>query len=274
MIGFNALGRMGRLANQMFQYASLKGISRNVGADFCIPYYKDAIDDGIGNKLRSELFDSFDLKVNIGVLNNGHAPVVKERFFHFDEELFSLCPDHVSLQGFFQTEKYFKNVENEIREDFTFNGGILNPCKEMIDSVDNPIALHIRRTDYVSNSENHHNLSLDYYKKALSMFESDRNVIVFSDDPGWCNKQELFSEDRFLISENTDNRVDLCLMSLCSDFIIANSTYSWWGAWLSPNPDKKVIAPVEWFGKTGYTKDHNTTDLIPNEWTRITDGPQ
>ena len=274
MIGFNALGRMGRLANQMFQYASLKGISRNVGADFCIPYYKDAVDDGIGNKLRSELFDSFDLKVNIGVLNNGHAPVVKERFFHFDEELFSLCPDHVSLQGFFQTEKYFKNIENEIREDFTFNEGILNPCKEMIDSVDNPIALHIRRTDYVSNSENHHNLSLDYYKKALSMFESDRNVIVFSDDPEWCNKQELFSEDRFLISENTDNRVDLCLMTLCSDFIIANSTYSWWGAWLSPNPDKKVIAPVEWFGKMGYTKDHNTTDLIPNEWTRITDGPQ
>jgi hypothetical protein len=274
MIGFNALGRMGRLANQMFQYASLKGISRNVGADFCIPYYKDAVDDGIGNKLRSELFDSFDLKVNIGVLNNGHAPVVKERFFHFDEELFSLCPDHVSLQGFFQTEKYFKNIENDIREDFTFNEGILNPCKEMIDSVDNPISLHIRRTDYVSNSENHHNLSLDYYKKALSMFESDRNIIVFSDDPGWCNKQELFSEDRFLISENTDNRVDLCLMTLCSDFIIANSTYSWWGAWLSSNPNKKVIAPVEWFGKTGYTKDHNTTDLIPNEWTRITDGPQ
>jgi hypothetical protein len=274
MIGFNALGRMGRLANQMFQYASLKGISRNVGADFCIPYYKDAVDDGIGNKLRSELFDSFDLKVNIGFLNNGHAPVVKERFFHFDEELFSLCPDHVSLQGFFQTEKYFKHIENEIREDFTFNDGILNPCKEMIESVDNPIALHIRRTDYVSNSENHYNLSLSYYDKALSMFESDRNVIVFSDDPSWCNEQELFSDDRFLISENTDNRVDLCLMTLCSDFIIANSTYSWWGAWLSNNPNKKVIAPVEWFGKTGYTKDHNTDDLIPNEWTRITDGPQ
>ena len=106
------------------------------------------------------------------------------------------------------------------------------------------------------------------------MFESDRNVIVFSDDPSWCNEQELFSDDRFLISENTDNRVDLCLMTLCSDFIIANSTYSWWGAWLSNNPNKKVIAPVEWFGKTGYTKDHNTDDLIPNEWTRITDGPQ
>jgi len=274
MIGFNALGRMGRLANQMFQYASLKGIARNVGADIIVPYYKDAVDDGIGNKLRSELFDSFNPNVNIGVLNNGNAPVVQERFFHFDEELFKLCPDHVSLHGFFQSEKYFKHVEKEIRQDFEFNDDLLVPCKEMIESVENPIALHIRRTDYVTNSENHHNLSLKYYEDALSRFESDRNVIVFSDDPEWCNEQELFSEDRFLISENIDNRVDLCLMTLCSDFIIANSSYSWWGAWLSSNKDKKVIAPIEWFGKEGYTKDHDTKDLIPNEWTRINDGPK
>ena len=110
MIGFNALGRMGRLANQMFQYASLKGIAKNVGADIIVPYYKDAIDDGIGNKLRSELFDSFNLNVNTGLLNNGNAPVVQERFFHFDEDLFKLCPDHVSLHGFFQSEKYFKHI--------------------------------------------------------------------------------------------------------------------------------------------------------------------
>ena len=70
MIGFNALGRMGRLANQMFQYASLKGIARNIGADICIPYYKSAVDDGIGNQLRTELFDSFTLDVNISLLNN------------------------------------------------------------------------------------------------------------------------------------------------------------------------------------------------------------
>lgn len=275
MIGFNSLGRIGRLAHQMFQYASLKGIARNVGVDICIPNHKVAVDDdGTGNKLRTELFDSFDLNVNISLLNNGHAPVVQERFFHFDEELFNLCPDHVSLHGFFQSEKYFKHIENEIRQDFGFNVNLLNPCKEMIETVDNPIALHIRRTDYVTNSENHHNLSLNYYESALSHFESDRNVIVFSDDPTWCQEQKLFSDDRFLISENTDNRVDLCLMSLCNDFIIANSSYSWWGAWLSANKDKKVIAPVDWFGKTGYTKDHDTKDLIPNEWTRINDGPQ
>jgi hypothetical protein len=274
MIGFNALGRMGRFANQMFQYASLKGIAKNVGADYCIPYHKESVNDGIGNKLRTELFDSFDLEVNIGVLNNGHAPVVNERFFHFDEELFKLCPDHVSLQGYFQTEKYFKHIEDEIREDFTFKDEILKPCKEMISSVENPVALHVRRTDYLTNSENHFNLSLDYYSAALKHFDDDRNVIVFSDDPQWCKQQELFSDDRFLVSENTDNRVDLCLMTLCDDFIIANSSYSWWGAWLSTNKNKKVISPFQWFGKTGYTKDHNTKDLIPNDWTRITDGQE
>ena len=77
-----------------------------------------------------------------------------------------------------------------------------------------------------------------------------------------------------MVSENEDNRVDLCLMSLCDDFIIANSSYSWWGAWLSSNKKKKVIAPADWFGSKGYTKDHNIEDLIPSTWTKITDGQE
>ena len=274
MIGFNALGRMGRLCNQMFQYAALRGLSSKIGAEICIPYYQDAVDDGIGNMLRTELFDSFNLKVKTGLLNNGHAPVVKERFFHFDQELFDHCPDHVSLQGYFQTEKYFKHIEHQIRAEYTFVDDILEPCKEMISGIDNPIALHIRRGDYVINSENHFNLPLEYYEAALKHFNDDRNVIVFSDDSKWCHQQSLFSDDRFIISDNDDNRVDLCLMSLCNDFIIANSTYSWWGAWLSSNKNKKVIAPVQWFGKTGYTKDHDTKDLIPDTWITISDGQE
>ena len=274
MIGFNALGRMGRLCNQMFQYAALRGLSSKIGAEICIPYYQDAVDDGIGNMLRTELFDSFNLKVKTGLLNNGHAPVLQERFFHFDQELFDHCPDHVSIQGYFQTEKYFKHIEHQIRAEFTFVDDILEPCKEMISSVDKPIALHIRRGDYVINSENHFNLPIEYYDAALKHFDDDRNVIVFSDDSKWCHDQSLFEDDRFIISENDDNRVDLCLMSLCSDFIIANSTYSWWGAWLSSNKNKKVIAPTQWFGKTGYTKDHNTKDLIPDSWIRISDGQE
>ena len=267
MIGFNALGRMGRLGNQMFQYAALKGIARNIGVDITIPYYQDAVNGGIGNMLRTELFDSFDLRVNIGLLNNGHAPVVQEKHFHFDEELFRMCPDHVDIRGYFQTEKYFKHIEGEIREDFTFKDEILDPCKAMISGVDNPIALHVRRTDYVTNSANHPPCTLEYYEEALKNFDDDRNVIVFSDDPAWCNEQDLFAGDRFLISENEDNRVDLCLMTLCSDFIIANSSFSWWGAWLANCG--KVIAPTRWFGTEGYTKDHNTKDVVPETWTRI-----
>ena len=273
-IGFNALGRMGRLCNQMFQYAALKGIARKTGVDCCIPHYTQAVDDGIGNMLRTELFDSFDLDVKVELLNNGHAPVVNERHFHFDEELFKMCPDHVDLRGYFQTEKYFKHIEKEIRSDFTFKDEILNPCKEMIESVENPIALHVRRGDYIQNSENHFNLPIAYYEAALSKFDANRNIIVFSDDPVWCHDDGTFVDDRFIISENEDNRVDLCLMSLCDDFIIANSSYSWWGAWLSTNKDKTVIAPAQWFGKTGYTKDHNTKDLIPNDWTIINDGQE
>ena len=273
-IGFNALGRMGRLCNQMFQYAALKGIARKTGVDCCIPHYTQAVDDGIGNMLRTELFDSFDLDVKVGLLNNGHAPVVNERHFHFDEELFKMCPDHVDLRGYFQTEKYFKHIENDIRKDFSFKDEILNPCKEMIESVENPIALHVRRGDYIKNAENHFNLPSVYYEAALSKFDANRNVIVFSDDPVWCHDEGTFVDDRFIISENEDNRVDLCLMSLCDDFIIANSSYSWWGAWLSTNKDKTVIAPAQWFGKTGYTKDHNTKDLIPNDWTIINDGQE
>lgn len=267
MIGFNALGRMGRLGNQMFQYAALKGIARNIGADITIPYYPDAVNDGIGNMLRTELFDSFDLNVNVGLLDSGQATTLHERHFHYDEELFYRCPDNVSLQGYFQTEKYFRNIKSEIRDDFTFKEEILTPCKELVSQLDNPLALHVRRTDYISNSANHPPCPLSYYEKALKHFD-DSQVIVFSDDPAWCKEQELFSNDRFMVSENDDNRVDLCLMSLCSDFIIANSTYSWWGAWLSTNKNKKVIAPVQWFG-TGYTKDHDTSDVIPDGWTRI-----
>ena len=274
MIGFNALGRMGRLCNQMFQYAALRGLSSKNGAEICIPYYQDEVDDGIGNMLRTELFDSFNLKVKTGLLNKGHAPVVQERFFHFDQELFDHCPDHVSLQGYFQTEKYFKHIEEEIRQEFMFIDEILEPCKGMIGTLDNPLALHIRRGDYVKNSENHFNLPIGYYESALKHFDDDRSVIVFSDDPKWCHKQSLFEDDRFIISENEDNRVDLCLMTLCKDFIIANSTYSWWGAWLSSNKNKKVIAPIQWFGKTGYTKDHDTKDLIPETWTLISDGQE
>jgi len=128
-----------------------------------------------------------------------------------------------------------------------------------------PIALHIRRTDYITNP-NHTALGLDYYQKALEQFDNKISVLVFSDDPKWCSQQELFSDDRFLIAEGNSNYVDLCLMTLCSGHIIANSSFSWWGAWLAT--DNKVVAPFGWF--TGSNNEHlDTKDLIPETWTVI-----
>ena len=133
----------------------------------------------------------------------------------------------------------------------------------MLSSLDNPIALHVRRGDYITNSDNHPPCSQEYYENALSRFDGDRTVVIFSDDSNWC--RETFKEDRFLISEGEDNLTDLCMMSLCSDFIIANSSFSWWGSWLSKNDKKRIIAPKKWFG-TGYTSAHDTSDLYCTNW--------
>ena len=165
---------------------------------------------------------------------------------HFDEELFVNCPDNVDLVGYFQTEKYFKHIEDEIREDFTFSKEITEMCKELYNKVvdGESISLHIRRGDYTVNP-NHPTQTVEYYDKALSNFDSKIPVFVFSDDPSWCHEQELFSDDRFLISDGNATEFDLCLMSLCTYHIIANSSFSWWGAWLAKS--KKIIAPKNWF---------------------------
>jgi hypothetical protein len=269
MIGFNYLGKMGQLGNQMFQYASLRGIAKNRGFNFCIPYSKEVVVDALGNKLRVELFDPFVMKnttqLNIQVIDQDR-PTIVEQNFNFDEKLFNECSDWVNLQGYFQTEKYFKHIEDEIREDFTFKNEISLLCKHKMSEVDRPIALHIRRGDFLINSDNHYNLGLDYYAVALQKFNSNRNVIIFSDDSEWCKNQSLFEDDRFLVSEGNDSYTDLCLMSLCSDFIIANSTFSWWGAWLSKSINKTVCAPdpQKWFGPNNAHL--NTSDIIPDEW--------
>jgi hypothetical protein len=268
MLAFNHLGQLGRLGNQMFQYSSLRGIARNRGYDFCIPNHNHIIQDPYGFEMKIDLFYPFEMgnvkPHNIKVLDRGYAPVVQEKYFHFDEILYNMCPDEITLAGFFQSEKYFLNIENEIREDFTFKEAILEPCKEMMSDLGDAISLHIRRTDYLKNP-NHTALHLDYYQKALSHFDSNILVIVFSDDVEWCGEQDIFSDDRFMISESKDHYVDLCLMSLCSHHIIANSSFSWWGAWLSKST--QVIAPSLWFGEENQDKD--TKDLIPDRWTKI-----
>ena len=260
MIGLNYLGKLGQLGNQMFQYATLIGVADKIGTSFCIPNHDEVVKDTLGNLLRIELFDAFDIKPD----RLGFVPTDKnyqEKDFHYDESIFKIGKDY-NLIGFFQTEKYFTHIEDKIREEFTFQDHIVNECEDIIELFQEPIALHIRRGDYLRNSMNHHNLSLEYYEKALSYFPREQQVVIFSDDTEWCMEQLLFVDNRFIISEGNGSYHDLYLMTKCSDFIISNSTYSWWGAWLANTGT--VVAPDTWFGPNNAHK--SLKDLYPSHW--------
>jgi len=276
---------MGRLGNQMFEYATLRGIAANKGYEWCIPptNAKSIENYSLHNAFTMPSVGPSNRKI----LDNGYAPTVIERYFHFDQELFDLCPDHISLQGFFQTEKYFRNIRDVIRSEYTFQDHILEPCKEVIDGFDiPPIFLHVRRGDpnltdprgfkwsYTECSDQHPPQPISYYEKALKKFPDDVPVIVCSDSPEWVQTQDFFSDDRFAISVPEDKYtdgsyepyIDMCLMSLCSGAIIANSSMSWWGAWLQ-NGRGKVVAPKMWFGPA--YPNNNTKDLYLENWTVI-----
>jgi hypothetical protein len=278
-ISYNRLGSNGRLGNQMFQYAGLRGIAANRGFDWVIPRPESYGDSNYG------LFDCFEMSSvkedNFGYLN---AQSIQTGQFHFSQEFFDTCPNNVNLHDYFQSEKYFLNVSNTIRKDFTFKETVLNPCKEIVSELDNPIFLHVRRGDYVNSQNAHPVCSIEYYQKALDYFDNTSPVLVFSDDIGWCKEQELFSDDRFMMSEyqekypqtcdTNDGRqnslipyFDLCMMSLCSGGIIANSSMSWWGAWLIHNPVQPIVAPNPWFGPQ--YKDYYMGDLLPESWVEV-----
>ena len=140
MLAFNHLGSLGRLGNQMFEYAALRGIAARHGYEWRIP---PSDMKGIENYSLHECF-----KLAPQIINEScyYLPTIWEPHFQFSEELFEQCPDNVSLHGFFQSEKYFQHISDEIRKDFTFHDRHLNPCKEMIESVEGePIMLHVRR---------------------------------------------------------------------------------------------------------------------------------
>lgn len=259
MISFNSLGNLGRLGNQMFQFAALKGIARNRGFDFYIPAPNMA--GIVDNNVRysdANIYNLFELR-NVKYKVTEY-PIIKESTFNFDLELFNNCSDNVDLFGYFQNEKYFKNIEEEIRQDFTFRQETLKICKEFLNNQEF-ISLHIRRGDYLTNS-NHPLQPLEYYEKALTYFDSSLPVMIFSDDYQWCQTQKLFSSDRFYISENNTTEIDLCLQSLCTHHIICNSSFSWWGSYLADS--KKTVAPKLWF--SGENSDKDTTGIHRENW--------
>ena len=279
-ISFQGLGNEGRLGNQMFQYAFVRGVAANRGFDWIVPGPDADRLDNYG------LFDAFEL-YGCFPQNQGEPFFHKQEVYRdmaFNEKIYNECEDNTNFSGNFQTELYFESISADIREDFTFKKDYLEPCQEFISSLgSSPIFIHIRQSDNIGREEFHPILPLSYFESALEFWSPDTPCFVFTDDLDWCKKQSFFDNDRFIFNDNPERyeyqtidgtgkmqntllpQVDLCLMSLCSGGIIANSSFSWWGAWLQ-NGRGNIIAPdpEKWYGSAMTHLD--TSMMVPARW--------
>lgn len=245
MISFSKLGsrECGRLGNNLWQIASTIGIAEHfgVGADF--PEWK-----------YSQYF------ANALPYETGYAPHVKEKHFHYDLSQFS---EHCDIEGWLQSEKYFEHCKEKVKEQLRFNFDFKKQLAIKHQYYARPtIAISIRRGDYVNNPT-YALLPETYYIGALLKHFPDfenYNIVIFSDDMVY-SRAHFECLPNIFFAEGTDIE-QLCLMSMCDNCIISNSTFSWWGAWLSGG---KVIRPNYHFGYY-YGKVNSAKDYYPARW--------
>jgi hypothetical protein len=175
------------------------------------------------------------------------------------------------LDGYWQNERYFKNIEQQIRKDFAFPKLKDSKNQRLLEKVSQGISvsIHVRRGDYVDHPLLGNICTEEYYQLAVNYFSEQYDgvkYIVFSNDQTWCKNNLNIKGTSTYVDWNVqeDSFKDMQLMSYCTHNIVANSSFSWWGAWLNSNMDKKVIAPKRWFNTS-----HNINDIVPGEWTII-----
>jgi hypothetical protein len=197
--------------------------------------------------------------------------VYKENSFEYDPR-FEFLNAPIFLKGYFQSERYFSGLSNVLRKEFTLKKKAESLAKEMkkaIEAVDG-ICIHVRRGDYIHNPKVNSQTgtcSIDYYQRGLELAAknlSNPHCFVFSDEPQWAKGNLELKLPTTVVDIHDTNQAheDLRLMMACKNFVIANSSFSWWGAWLGQYPNKTVVAPAVWFKSGG----KNTKDLIPDQW--------
>ncbi len=280
----------GGLGNQMFQYAAGRALAfrlhTNLGADVSWFDYYNLLDTSrsfkldalntVLRKLDKQELRPFMFQWLLSKLNLNRKDYFKEKFFHFDGEVLNQ-KDGIYLDGHWQSEKYFVDFGGTIRNDFNLRYPLSREAADVhqdIKQASLSCAIHVRRGDYVSDAKTnryHGVCSLDYYKKAVEHIKErigEPVFFVFSDDIQWVKENLNFGQMRFVDlsdKENLKDQQEMVLMSRCQHQIIANSSFSWWGAWLNQNKDKIVVAPDKWFDNEKI----NTQDLIPDSWIKI-----
>lgn len=267
---------IGGLGNQLFQYAAAKSLAIEKKKKLCID-----VSQFKNYKLHNYALNHFNIVSNIYEKPNKYLRKIvsffqkriyyKETDFGYNDGLINIVAEHIFLEGYFQSEKYFFKYEKEIREDFEIITPLKTITKETIEQIQkvNSVSIHIRRGDYLSNPM-HNTDKENYYELAFKTIENlieNPVFFVFSDDMDWVKLNFSTKRETVFVDFNDalTNFEDLKLMSSCKHNIIVNSSFSWWGAWLNQNPDKIVIAPKQWFNDDSIYSD----DIIPTSWVKL-----
>lgn len=282
------IGLSGGLGNQMFQYALGRELAsmRKTSLRLDISGYKT----GGGITWRQFLLSDFNIKAEVtekeisetffdraqnkvdALLPYYLRKVVSEVGFGFDKNILSVR-NNSYLNGYWQSEKYFTNSASSIRDDFTLKKSFHGSKLELLEFIktSNAVSVHFRRGDYLKNEEVsrvHGLCDFNYYTRAIDRLRKEFDnmvLVVFSDDQDWVKSNFKIDQPIHFVESNYEAAEEIYLMSLCKHNIIANSTFSWWGAWLNQYREKIVIAPEKWFA----TDERSAKDILPAAWIKM-----
>lgn len=284
----------GGLGNQMFQYAAARSLALRLGSKV---YFDTSWFDNIPSTDTKRWYElgCFDIDKNTidiadyQIIGLGLGRKTKLRYIlsnfnsrrlwsfevpdHKYHEKFKKLKGSIYLDGWFTSEKYFINHRDALLKDFTFTHELNKKSTSIIDKIkdSNSVSLHVRRGDYITNKNArswHGTTGVDYYKKAIEIIEKkveNPQYFVFSDDIEWCKTNLARLRNVNFIDFNNKGSDDMRLMIECQHNIIANSTFSWWGAWLNDSRSKVVVAPMKWLSDPKI----DTTDVLPERWIKI-----
>ncbi|MCW1908059.1 MAG: alpha-1,2-fucosyltransferase [Candidatus Saccharibacteria bacterium] len=289
---------MGGLGNQMFQYAAGLSLAHKHKTKLRIDrswfdLHRENVDaprdyeldcftlpqDFISPDQYIEMTEQTSLKRRVFLATKAAAKpklrLYTEPHYHFDSG-FWRQKDNVIISGFWQSEQYFGTAAPNIQKAFSFAKAPSGKNKQLAQQIAalgaNSVSLHVRRSDYANiktTKETHGLMGLDYYREAIKLIEKkiqNPTFFVISDDPEWCKKHiKIKKHETIYIDHNKDGWKDMQLMSLCQNHIIANSSFSWWGAWLDQSQKKIVIGPKRWFADTTI----NVSDVLPKGWKKL-----
>ena len=289
---------MGGLGNQMFQYAFGKALSLRIKKElkFDLSFYnnnkdrqfelnnfkifnqevsKNEIDKIV--KSKPLIYKKIKYKIFHKTFPYYFFPIIIEKQFNYDPNILKIAGNNLYVEGYWQTEKYFKDYREELETDFRLKNENNSDFLKLKDKIlaSNSISIHIRRGDYVNNpvfKRNYGTCSNSYYKTAVEYINNhidNIDIFVFSNDMLWAKKNLGLPYHVNYIDCNYSLKSceELKLMSFCKHQIIANSSFSWWAGWLNNNPEKIVISPKIWFTNNELNK--QSDDIIPNEWIQL-----